>query len=53
MDKLNNYELGIVKTRNPMDLDRAEDYFVDLTNANLSLNRLQLIETLLLLDSSF
>ena len=39
MEKLNNYELGIIKTRNPMDLDRAEDYFVDLTNADLSLNR--------------
>ena len=39
MEKLNNYELGIVSVRNPMDLDRAEDYYVELTNADLSLNR--------------
>ena len=39
MEKLNNYELGIIKTRNPMDLDRAEDYYVNHTKADLSLNR--------------
>ena len=39
MEKLNNYKLGIIKEKNPMDLDRAEDYFVELTNADLSLNR--------------
>ena len=39
MKKLNNYELGVIKTTNPMDLDRAEDYYVELTNADLSLNR--------------
>ena len=39
MEKLNNYELGIVSVKNPMDLDRAEDYYVELTNADLSLNR--------------
>ena len=39
MNELKNYKLGIVKTCNPMDLDRAEDYVVELTNADLSLNR--------------
>ena len=39
MEKLKNYRLGILKTCNPMDLDRAEDYVVELTNADLSLNR--------------
>ena len=39
MKKLKNYELGIIKEKNPMDLDRAEDYYVELTNADLSLNR--------------
>ena len=39
MSKLNNYDLGIVRTSNPMDLDRTEDYYVELTNADLSLNR--------------
>ena len=39
MNELKNYKLGIVKTCNPMDLDRAEDFVVELTNADLSLNR--------------
>ena len=39
MEKLNNYKLGIIKEKNPMDLDRAEDYYVELTNADISLNR--------------
>ena len=39
MGKLNNYKLGIVKVSNPMALDRSEDYFVELTNAEVSLNR--------------
>ena len=39
MKKLDNYRLGIVEAKNPMDLDRAEDYYVELTNADLSLNR--------------
>ena len=39
MQKLNNYRLGVIKSRNPMDLDRTEDFYVELTDANLSLNR--------------
>ena len=39
MEKLNNYRCGIVKTSNPMALDRCEDFFVELTNADVSLNR--------------
>ena len=39
MEKLNNYRCGIVKASNPMALDRCEDYFVELTNADVSLNR--------------
>ena len=39
MEKLKNYKLGIVKVSNPMALDRTEDYFVELTNADVSLNR--------------
>ena len=39
MEKLNCYKLGIVRTSNPTELDRVEDYYVELTNADLSLNR--------------
>ena len=39
MNELRNYKLGVVKTSNPMALDRTEDYYVELTNADLSLNR--------------
>ena len=39
MKKLKNYKAGIIREKNPMDLDRAEDYYVELTNADLSLNR--------------
>ena len=39
MQKLNNFKLGVVKVSNPMHLDRSEDYYVELTNADLSLNR--------------
>ena len=39
MEKLNNYKLGIVRTSNPTELDQVEDYYVELTNADLSLNR--------------
>ena len=37
--KLSNYSLGILKSTSPMNLDRAEDYFVEITQADLSLNR--------------
>ena len=37
--KLKNFYLGIIKEASPSDLDRLEDYYVNLTKANLSLNR--------------
>ena len=37
--KLKNFSLGIIKVTSPMNLDRLEDYYVDLTQAELSLNR--------------
>ena len=37
--RLNNYDLGVIKTTSPADLDRLEDYYVDITHAKLSLNR--------------
>ena len=37
--KLNNYSLGIVKSTSAVNLDRLEDFYVDYTNAELSLNR--------------
>ena len=37
--KLNNYSLGIVKSTSAINLDRLEDFYVDFTNAELSLNR--------------
>lgn len=38
-DKLKNYDLGVIKATSPADLDRLEDYYVDITHAKLSLNR--------------
>ena len=37
--KLSSYSLGILKSTSPMNLDRAEDFFVEITQADLSLNR--------------
>ena len=37
--KLSNYRLGILRSTSATNLDRIEDYYVDLLNANLSLNR--------------
>ena len=37
--KLNTYKLGIIKATQPMNLDRLEDYYVEATKADLSLNR--------------
>ena len=37
--KLQNYDLGIIKSTSPLDLDRCEDYYLELTRAHLSLNR--------------
>ena len=38
-NKLQNYDLGIIKSTSPLDLDRCEDYYLELTKAHLSLNR--------------
>ena len=38
-NKLQNYDLGIIKSTSPLDLDRCEDYYIELTKAHLSLNR--------------
>ena len=38
-NKLHNYHLGIIKATSPLHLDRCEDYYLDLTRADLSLNR--------------
>ena len=37
--KLSNYKLGVIKSTTPLNLDILEDYFVDLFDAKLSLNR--------------
>ena len=37
--KLKNYDLGILKSTSPVNLDRLEDYYIDITHAKLSLNR--------------
>ena len=38
-EKLSNYELGVIKSTSGENLDRAEDFFVEYLNADLSLNR--------------
>ena len=38
-NKLRNYDLGVIKSTSPMNLDRCEDYYIELTKAHLSLNR--------------
>ena len=38
-EKLKNYDLGILKAASPRELDRLEDFYIDLTHAKLSLNR--------------
>ena len=37
--KLSNYKLGVIKSTTPINLDRLEDYYVDLFDAKLSLKR--------------
>ena len=37
--KLKNFSSGVIKSTSPMNLDRLEDFYVDLTKAELSLNR--------------
>ena len=38
-DRLNNFELGIIKATSPVHLDRLEDFYIEATHAKLSLNR--------------
>ena len=38
-NKLQNYDLGVIKSTSPLDLDRCEDYYLEYTKAHLSLNR--------------
>ena len=42
-DKLLNYDLGVIKTTSAMNLDRMEDYYAELTRADLSLNRYKVV----------
>ena len=41
--KLKNFDMGIVKTTAATNLDRMEDYYVELTRADLSLNRYKVV----------
>ena len=39
-EKLNNYDIGIVRSVRPMDLDRVEDFYIYNTRADVvSINR--------------
>ena len=38
-NKLNNFYLGVIRSASPNQLDRLEDFYVDFTKAELSLNR--------------
>ena len=42
-DKLLNYDLGVIRSTSAMNLDRMEDYYVELTRADLSLNRYKVV----------
>lgn len=37
--KLQNYDLGIIEATSALNLDRKEDFYLELTKAHLSLNR--------------
>ena len=41
--KLLNFDLGVIKSTSAMNLDRMEDYYVELTRADLSLNRYKVV----------
>ena len=41
--KLLNFDLGIIKTRAVTNLDQMGDYYVELTKADLSLNRYKVV----------
>ena len=38
-NELQNFKLGILKTTDPLNLDRSEDFYIEQTKAHLSLNR--------------
>ena len=42
--KLNNFSLGIITSTSPQSLDRLEDFYVEWTDAELSLNRHKVTE---------
>ena len=41
--KLLNFDLGVIKSTSAMNLDRMDDYYVELTRADLSLNRYKVV----------
>ena len=41
--KLLNFDLGVIRTTSATNLDRMEDYYVELTRADLSLNRYKVV----------
>ena len=42
-EKLLNFDMGVIKTTAATNLDRKEDYYVEITNADLSLNRYKVV----------
>ena len=42
-EKLLNFDMGVIKTMAATQLDRKEDYYVELTKADLSLNRYKVV----------
>ena len=38
-NRLCSYDLGVIKSTSPLNLDRCEDFYIELTKAHLSLNR--------------
>ena len=41
--KLLNFDLGVITSTAATNLDRKEDYYVELTKADLSLNRYKVV----------
>ena len=42
-EKLLNFDMGVIKTTAATHLDRKEDYYIELTKADLSLNRYKVV----------
>ena len=51
--KLLNFDLGVITSTAATNLDRKEDYYVELTKADLSLNRYKVVSWLWLLPYGF